>query len=193
MTVTITPTPIINAVYTARVHVTDHAGEGKTKVTRLGNAGNAANLVASINALESLMHASLDRLSATQQLETTVTAGAASTSGLYTLANIRLVLGFERVHPLNPSKIITAGYAIPSPVNGIVSTTNPKRPVMVRGISFGSAAGVTEALGALVDWLEDALTYEDATGDVNVGGWTYVDSRSGLATVTGVIDGDVRT
>jgi hypothetical protein len=193
MTVTVLPTPILNAIYTARVHVTDHAAESKTKITRLANAGAAGNLVASLNALEGLMHASLDRLGVTQQMETTVTAGAASTSGLYTLANLRLVLGFEREHPLNPSKIITAGYAIPSPVNAIVSTANPKRPVMVRGIAFSATSGPTEDLGALVDWLEDALTYEDVTGEIHAGGWTYVESRSGLASVSGVIDGDIKT
>lgn len=193
MTVTVLPTPILNSIYTSRVHVTDHAGEGKLKITRLSNAGAAGNLVASLNALESLMHASLDRLSVTQQMETTVDFGAASTSGLYTLANLRLVLGFQRDHPLNSAKVLTAGYAIPSPVNAIVSTANPKRPVMERGITFALAAGPTEALGALVDWLENALTYEDVTGEIHEGGWTYVESRSGLASVSGVIDGDIRT
>lgn len=187
------PTLILNGIYNQTARFTDHAAESKRKVTRLANAGNVANIENQASALESLSLASVDRYSLSQILDTDVDPSPASTSGLYSLVNLRLVLGFERAHPLNASKLITAGYAIPAPVNGIVSATNPKRPVAVRGVAFADAAGVTELLGALIDFLEDALTYEAVDGVIYVGGWTYNESRSGLATVAGVIDGDIRT
>jgi hypothetical protein len=192
MTVAI-PTLILDAIYNQSARFTDHAGERKRKVTRLANASNAARLEEQANALESLSLASLDAYNLSQQVETDVTPTAASSSGIYSLVNLRLVLGFQRVHPLNPAKIVTAGYAIPAPVNAIVSTTNPKRPVYTRGIPFATAANPAELLGALIDWLEDALTYEAVDGVVYPGEWTFLDARSGLGSVAGVIDADVRT
>lgn len=192
MTVDITGL-VLNGIYNTTSSFIDHAGESKRKVVRLANAGNIANLNNQYSALESLSLASLYKASVSQQLEVDVDASPASTGGIYSLSNIRLVLGFERGHPLNPSKIVTAGYSIPAPVNAIVSTSNPKRPVAVRGVAFADAGGATELLGALIDYLEDALTFEDVTGDITVGGWTYVESRSGLGTVAGVIDADLRT
>ena len=172
----------------------DHAGERAKKVTKMASVLAVGNIEYVIQTLATLSHAGMNSLAVSVQAAVDLDSEPiVSVSGLYTLANIRLVLGFERVHPLNEAKIITAGYAIPAPVNDIVSSSNPKRPVMVREVTFAAAATDEERLGALVDYLCDALIYEDATGAITVGGWTYVESRSGLATVGGVIDGDIRT
>lgn len=181
-------------VYNVNLTFRDHADEQGRKVSRLANAGAATNLEASINTLLQLTHAGLVKANATQIVTVQVEDEPIITlSGLYTLTKQRLILGFQRAHPLNGAKIVTAGYAIPAPINTIVSATNPKRPLYVRGVTFAAAANDQERLGALIDWLEDALTYEAVDGVIYEGGWTFVDSRSGLASVAGVIDGDVRT
>lgn len=185
---------VLNGLYSTNLLFVDQASEKARKISRLYNAGNAGNMAAALNVLAAVSHAGISSASVKQALEVDLDAEPNITlSGLYTLVNIRLILGFERVHPLNPGKMITAGYAIPAPVNTIVTATNPKRPLYVRGVSFGAAATDPERLGALIDWLETALTYEAANGQIYSGGWTFVDSRSGLGTVTGVIDGDIRT
>lgn len=173
----------------------DQANERARKVTRLASIGDDENIQYIAEHTNNLSHAGLTSLSVSQSILTALDSddGDATLSGLYTLVNLRLILGFERVHPLNPSKIITAGYAIPAPVNDIVSATNPKRPLMTRGTALDAAATPLTQLGAIVDYLEDALVYTAADGVDYVGGWTYVDSRSGLATIAGVIDGDIRT
>ena len=186
-------TPILNGIYNTTIRFFDHAGEQATKITRLGNAGDADNLDDALAIVGLLTHAGVSSMSVKQDLETDVSNVSVSQTGLYTLAKLRLVLGFQRVHPLNPGKILTAGYSIPAPINEIVTATNPKRPLMTRGTTLAAAATPATRLGALVDWLETALTYEDVSNVIHVGGWTYVDSRSGLATVAGVIDGDIRT
>lgn len=185
---------VINALYNTTVGFIDQADEKTRKVSRLYNAGNAGNLQYALNVLAAVSHAGLQTVSVKQSVPVTLDGEPNVTlSGLYTLVNLRLILGFERVHPLNPAKIISAGYGIPAPINAIVTATNPKKPLMTRGVTFAAAATDPERLGALVDWLENALTYEAADGTIYTGGWTYSEARSGFGSVTGVIDGDIRT
>lgn len=185
----------LNSIARITAGFVDQADERARKVTRLASLVSAENVGYVINHLNDLSHAGLVSLSVTQSVAATLEVGDedVTLSGLYTLVNLRLILGFEREHPLNPAKTITAGYAIPAPVNAIVSATNPKRPLMTRGTALSAAATDLTKLGAIVDYLETALVYTAADGVDYVGGWTYVEARSGLATVAGVIDGDIRT
>lgn len=173
----------------------DQANERARKITRMASVGAGENIGLVVNHLNAISHAGINSVSVTQSVAATLEAGDSDVtlSGLYTLVNLRLILGFEREHPLNPAKTLTAGYSIPAPVNEIVSATNPKRPLMTRGTALNAAATFLTRLGAIVDYLETAIVYTAADGVDYVGGWTYVESRSGLATIAGVIDGDIRT
>jgi hypothetical protein len=183
-----------DAVYNTSITFRDHADEQGRKVSRLANVGDAGNLAAAMNVVAAVSHAGIVKATASQLVVVDLDAEPNITlSGLYTLTKQRLILGFQRAHPLNAAKIVTAGFGIPAPINTIVSSTNPKRPLYTRGTAFASASTDILKLGALIDWLETALTYEAVDGIVYVGGWTFVDSRSGLASVAGVIDGDIRT
>jgi hypothetical protein len=192
--VPITVDAIEDYVYNTSVTFIDHADEQGRKVSRLANVGAAGNLAAALNAVAAVSHAGILKATVSQILEVDLDAEPNITlSGLYTLTKQRLILGFQRTHPLNPSKTVVAGFGIPAPINAVVTATNPKRPLYVRGVAFGAAATDPERIGALIDWLEDALTYQAVDDVIYVGGWTFVDSRSGLASVAGVIDGDIRT
>lgn len=186
-------TPVANGIYNVNITFRDHAEEEARKVTRLANVGGLIN--AALAATADVTHAGIVRMSASSRA--TIDMGVAepniTMNGLYTLVNQRLILGFQRAHPLNTSKIIIASYGIPAPQNAVVTATNPKKPLMTRGITYANAGGLDEILGSLVDYLETALTYEDITGQVTVGGWTYSEARSGLVTTNGIIDGDIRT
>lgn len=193
MPVTIVDVPV-GSIAKVNARFIDQADETARKITRLASVGVAGNINALYNAMLAMTHAGVIGLSATQTINTALDGEPNVTlSGLYTLVNLRLVLGFEREHPLNPAKTITAGFSIPAPVNTIVSATNPKRPLAVRGVTFAAAATDPERLGAIIDYLETALVYKAADDVDYIGGWTYVESRSGLAAVSGVIDGDIRT
>lgn len=186
---------VLNSIARITIGFVDQANERARKVTRLASLGSAENIGHVVNHLNDLSHAGYTSLKISSTVAAALESGdeTVTLSGLYTLVNLRLILGFERVHPLNPSKTLTAGYAIPAPVNTIVSATNPKRPLMTRGTALSAAATDLTKLGAIVDYLETALVYTAADGVDYVGEWTYVDARSGLATVAGVIDGDIRT
>lgn len=184
----------VGKTYTLNFGFIDQAGESARKVSRLKvvqDADDPSNVAAFV---ADLSHAGVSSLTGKLELATDLDLEPNITlSGLYTLNNLRLVLGFEKVHPLNPSKIVTTTFSIPAPVNAIVSSTNPKKPLMTRGGLLAAATTDLTKLGALVDYLEDALVYKAADGADYAGGWTYVEARSGLATVAGVIDGDART
>lgn len=182
---------IVDSLYTVRFTLEDFMTERIRKVTKLSNFGAAANLQAAMRVFESVTNAGLVKATGSIDLDITGQKIAATEAGEhFAVVKEILYISFEKPHPLDATQTITATFGIPAPKDAIVNQTpgNIGKPIMVRGISFAAAAGLTEALGALVDWLEDAITYR-TFGTTYVGGWTYADSRSGLASVAGIIDG----
>lgn len=180
-------TDVANAIYSVRTTLEDHLSEQVRKVSRLRNGGGAGeNLQAAMQAFEALTDAAL--VNATASIVVAV-SGASQTKGTdkFSMVVLSLVLGFERAHPLNAAKTITTAFLIPAPADAIIDDNG--RPVYTRGETFTNASGPAEILGSLIDWLEDNMVYEAIDGSVTVGGWTFVDGRSGLISSASVLEG----
>lgn len=191
MAFTMTPAGVLDQIYTTRITLEDFMAEKVKKVSRLSNEGVAGNMQSFWQAFEATTNAGL--MLATQSAEVIITGQSTTiTSTGQNWAGVEhvLLLGFTRVHPLNPAKMLTASFGIPAPVNAIVDTSEGRqgKPFMVRGEVF-PGADVTEALGAMVDFLEDAIVYTDVAGTVHVGGWSYSEAASGLYSNPRIIDG----
>lgn len=189
MPFTMTPAGVLNQIYTTRVLLTDWLNESVKKISRLGNPGSAGNQQALWRAFEGATNAALEKATQTATVIISDQSNAATSSGQH-WAGVEhvLVLGFTRVHPLNATKTLEASFGIPAPVDAIIDTSNGQKPLIVRGVDFASAAGITESVGAMVDFLEDALVYTDIEDTVHVGGWTYSEAKSGLLSNPRLID-----
>lgn len=194
MAFTMTPAGVLNALYTTRIRLRDFMDEDAQKVTKLANVGSSGNMQAFWRAFESVTNAGL--IKANQQQDIVISAQSTTIAeGNHSKITDAMLLGFSRAHPDYPSKLVVASFVIPAPVDGIVNETTGSKglPIYERGIDFATAAGVTEALGAMIDFLEDALVFTNPEGEVTVGGWTYSDSRSRLFTKSRIIDGIATT
>lgn len=182
---------LASAVYSVRLTHADDFGEQVRKVFKINDTGTTdEDLEAFLQAYEALTDAGI--VNASASIDAGLTGANTSVgTGEFNKVNYLLVLGFQRVHPLNAGKIATTSFAIPAPADVIVDANGA--PVMTRGTGFAAAAGVSEAMGALVDYLEDNLTMTPIDGTTYVGGWTYAAGRSGLVSRASVIDGQPLT
>jgi hypothetical protein len=89
-----------------------------------------------------------------------------------------LSLVFSQVDPLNPAKIVTRSFLIPSYKDDIDNAGAVSRDVT----ALGSAA-----VDALITYLTGALAFQDHAGTWRIGGWTYQASESGFGASGGEI------
>lgn len=186
MPITFTPT-VINQYYKVRLTQRDFFKERAKKVSFLYNAGNAGNLQSAFRVYEAASEAGITIATASQELLVSDWSTTTTSAGQNAKINDVLVLGFYKSHPLNDGLQVEAYFGIRSPVNAIIdltgSTVGVGKPIMERGIDFATAASVVEGLGALVDWLENALVFksqEPAGENLYAGGWTFDMGLSGM-------------
>lgn len=184
--------------YTTRLTVRDYNGDRVRKVNRLLNltdVGGAAesSLQLFYRAYETIQSAALDNPSAAQEVEIT---GAKSTTADGNNAKVsdRLVLWFSKEHPLNPAKVVWASFIIVAPVDAIIGTGGAAgEPVFTPDVTLADAATDPERLGAMIDYLEDAITYLAVDGNYYNGGWDYSAQYSRLVSVTKDVGGNPDT
>lgn len=141
-------------------------------------------------AYELVSDAALSKVSAS--LELTVSGqNVTPATGLNAKISDRLVLWFYKEHPLNPTKTVWASFVIVAPVNAIVVAggADAGAPIMTREVSLTDVASALERLGAIVDYLEEALRYTDVADVPHDGGWTYSPDDSHLVTVPRKVGG----
>jgi len=168
---------VLNGLYEIRILQTDVLAESIRKSFEIANiaAGSVQN---AMRAYEGISQASID--TANVSIGTTVTGASATVTslGLFPKIGDQMVLGFDRPHPIVTNRsLVTRSFVVLTPHPDVINLTTLK-PEMVRGELFPGATR-TEALGSLVDFLEDALTYVH-DGVTYVGGFTYREARSGL-------------
>lgn len=184
-------TVVDDATYRISLTLRDQYDEEIRKVSRLYNpAAPLEGVEDAMQAFEALTDAGLVSASATIQSAVTGASTLIGTSGVHSLVAHALVLGFDRPHPLNANKIVTTTFVIPAPVATIIAGVGF---TITPGGDFASAAGPQDALNALVAWLQNNLVYEDITGAITVGGWTYRPGRSSLITDARILEGVANT
>lgn len=190
MAYTMTPEGVLNQIYQTRLTLRDYMDEEVQKVSRLANVGDAGNIELFWQQFEAmtnagLMKGSMQSIVALSGLSTTIA------NGNHSKVTDNMLLGFTRTHPDYSNVLLTASFVIPAPVNAIVNETTGSKglPIYERGIAFDEVAGIPQGLGAMIDFLEDALVYQDQGKEFHVGGWTFAEDRSRLFTKSRIIDG----
>lgn len=190
---------VANAFYTTRLTVTDYNGEDVRKVNLLKNLADIGGTGKSSiqkfwRAYETLTEAAHSKATGSIEVLISGQKSTATATGQNAKISDRLVLWFTQPHPLNANRDIWASFVIVAPVNEIVNQTPPNagQPIMDRESGTSNLTDYTtpeEALGALVNYLEAALSYTAVDDSVTVGGWDYVGSSSALVTVPRIIGG----
>jgi len=178
----------LNATYKVRLRQRDVLEEELNKHFTVSNTGASGNLQAALRAYESLSQAGIVKSSAAIDANYSGASTTIASAGLFPKVGDLLILAFSRTHPVDASRIHTQEFAILAPVPAIYDTAT-KKPIMVRGVTFALAAGATEALGALVDWLEDSLVLE-VYGTEYVGSYTYDEPNTRLISIPKTYDGN---
>jgi len=187
MAYTVTPTPTLNAYVQTNLRQVDFTGEPIVKNFLLYNANNAARYQEAMQAYESISQPGIASASVSQKLIVSSQNTTAGSGGAFPKSGDVLILAFTREHPVSSmaGTILTAEFAIIGPHDDIVGTPvegEPLAPVMVRGVAFSAAADRTEELGALVDWLEDALVVTILKTRYP-GDWTYSAAKTRFASL----------
>jgi hypothetical protein len=181
----------VGADYIIRLTQSDALAESVRKVFELRNLA-AGNVQAVMRAYEGLTQAALEDAGASIDVAVTGASLTVGTAGMFPKIGDQMILGFDRPHPIvTNTTLVVRNFIIPAPHPDTYLLTTLK-PDPVRGINFAAAASRKEALGALIDYLEDALIYEH-DGIKYAGGFTYREARSGLISTTRQYDADDRT
>lgn len=173
MPFTIDPAPATGAYLTTNFRHVGYNNEKIAKGNVLYNAGG--NFQSAMRAYEGLTQAGIVSPNVTQSYTVTGQNTVATSLGQYAKVGDFLMLRFEREHPVATmaGTIIYNEFMVLAPHPDIIDEENPADPVdMVRGVSFALAETRPQALGALVDWLEDALTVTVLKVRYP-GNWTY--------------------
>lgn len=185
-------TEIDNAVYRINLTLEDQINEQIRKVVRLNNpAAPAEGVQAAMRAFEDMTDAALVATSASVVVGVTGASTVKGNSGDFSYVKEVIVLGFSRPHPLNAAKTATTTFSIPAPASALYSGTSIVIPASPA--SFAAAASVGESFAYLIDWLEDNLVFEDFTGAVTIGGWTFDAALSGIISQPRILDGVANT
>lgn len=178
---------LTDGLFNIRMTIQDSIGEQIRKVFKLYDDGTPGeDLEAAMQAFEALTDGGI--VSASASLDAGLTgANATPTAGDYDKTAWILMLGFERPHPLNSAKTAVTSFAIPAPDDAVIDADG--RPVMTRGIGFTASAAPGEALGSLVDYLEDNLVMIPIDGVAYRGNWTYAPGRTALVSRAAIFDG----
>lgn len=166
------------ADYIVRLTLSDFIDESVRKVFTVRNVGG--NIQNAMRVVEAATQSAFEKAGASIAVGVTGASTTTTSLGAFPKIGDQLVLGFDRPHPLDASRLATAVFVIPAPHPDVYDLATLK-PDMIRGEDFATALAADRptALGALVDWLEDALVME-VFGTVYAGGWTYREARSAL-------------
>lgn len=184
-------TDVADAVYRLNTTLEDDLGEQIRKVSRVNNPAAGDTVEDMMQGFEALTDAALVGTSGSVQINVTNASAVKGTSGIFSYVSHQMVLGFERAHPLAATKTVTTTFVIPAPANALYTGTTIN--IGSDPGDFASASGITETLARMIGWLEDNLIYEDITGAITVGGWTWVAGRSGIVTAPRLLDGNPAT
>lgn len=192
MAYTVTPAVPLNAYVETTLRQVDLNGEPATKGFLLYNDGSLYQ--DAMRAYESLSQPGIAGASVSSKHVLSAQNTTAGSSGAFPKSGDVLLLVFTRPHPVASmnGKIITNEFAIIGPHPDIIdypggAGTTPV-PLVTGGETFATAATRPEALGALIDWLEGALTVTV----LNVrypGGWTYNPAASRFLSLPKQYDG----
>lgn len=176
MAFTVTPAVVTDSYVKTQLRQRDYTNEPAQKGNLLFNAGG--NYQLAMRAYESLSQAGIVSGTISTQHVLSDQNTVATDLGQWPKSGDVLILAFTREHPVPAmaGTILTNEYAIVAPHPDIVGTVgvgNPTpAPIIVTGESFGTAATRPEALGALIEWLEDSLVVTILKTRY-AGGWTY--------------------
>lgn len=120
--------------------------------------------------------------------ERAVTGMAATPTSNDALSKVSdfLELVFYQVHPLNADKIITKSVQLRAPSSVVVNGTTGA--LIVAGTE-GDRSSADESLRGVINYLAAHLIYEDVTGDITIGGWTWDSTRSKFGGSPFIADG----
>lgn len=169
---------------TIRMNIRDHFGEDANKIFMVDGALTDDALEALLDGIEATTNVAFDKVSvSSSRLATGLRA--TPINQLFNLAATFLVLTFERVNPVNAAKTLRKSFILPAPKSLVVSSDGSPNV----GVVNATPTTANDYLANLIDQLEDSLAFEGSDGSIYAGGWTYVPSRSSLATGSAVIDG----
>lgn len=120
-----------------------------------------------------------------QREVTGMSAAATSNDGLSQVSDF-LELVFYQAHPLNAAKTITKSVQLRAPSSVVVNGTNGA--LIVAGTE-GDRSSADESLRGVINYLAAHLIYEDVTGDITIGGWTWDSTRSKFGGSPFIADG----
>lgn len=171
-------TLVEDALYAVRLTQQDYNGDRVRKVNKLLNlldigGADASSLQSFYRGYEQISSAGIADASAAQEVAVTG-QNTTSTDGNYAKVSDRLVLWFTRAHPLNALKPIWASFIIVAPKDTVVDTgAEAGEPNITEGETLASATTDPEILGAMITYLESAITYTAINGTTYNGGWDY--------------------
>lgn len=172
MAFTISPTPATGAFLTTNIKHVGNNGEAKNKGSLLYNAGG--NFQLAMRAYDALTQAKLVNPSVTQSFTVTGQKTTTTATGAYPKVGDFIMLRFRREHPVASmaGTFIENEFTILAPVAAVIDeATNDV--IFDEEAILSTAATPQEYLGALISWLEDALTVTVLKVRYE-GGWEYI-------------------
>jgi hypothetical protein len=172
MPFTITPTPATGAYLTSNFKHVGNNGEAKSKGSLLYNAGG--NYQLAMRAYDALTQAKIVNPSVTQSYTVTGQKTTTTATGAYPKVGDFIMLRFRREHPVASmaGTFIENEFVILAPVAAVIEEET-NAVLMDEEAILATAATPQEYLGALITWLEDALTVTVLKTRYE-GGWEYI-------------------
>lgn len=119
-----------------------------------------------------------------QRVVSGMSAAPASQDAL-SKVNDMISLNFTQVHPLNPALMVSKSVQVRAPSSVVIGTNG----ALVVASTVGDRSSADENLRGLISFLEANLIYEDITGAITIGGWTWDAAGSAYISSGAVIDG----
>lgn len=184
-------TSVEDAVYRLTMPLLDFQNEKIRKQFRVANVDDM--LQTALRHFDNLTQAKADDPTASIDAGLTgfkTTAGSGTVESR--IANF-ITLTFSKAHPLNANKTVYAYFTILAPATAIVNETTKALIIDTETGEIGTttttaATNLPEQLGALVNWLEDALIYTAVNDTDYVGGWDFQPTLTTIGTLPKVVD-----
>jgi|ERR1051326_123699 hypothetical protein len=186
--IVLTPGSVPEGIYNVSLTLKDNLNESLQKVSKLVNADDKIALA--LQYLDELSNTIATRRSITMAHTSAGWMTAAGTTGQFSKVGDVMILVFVREHPVDTTRNIYNEFIICGPIAGTYEVSEDgARPAPDLEADMDTGSPTTEQkLGALINWLENALTVK--VGQMTyAGGWEYSAARSVLGSLPKRYDG----
>lgn len=177
MPVAFTPAAVDEALYNVSLQLKDTVNETIQKVTKLFNAGNS--IVQALQYYDDLTGPAVSKASISASHVVAGWKASATGTGQFPKVGDVMILVFSRTHPTDATRTIFNEFLLAGPIPATYEISAAgARPIPDQEADFSTATPTAvQKLGALVNWLETALTVK--VGQTTYAGdWEYVPTRS---------------